>query len=212
MFVRFTMNGTIKDNSRGKVNKRRIFRMLYPALIVFFTFTFCESVFGIYKYFSYQDYIGRTEIVLLTLLWLILIIQIFSSFLRVYEMSKYIYPTLTFISDCVEVLLIIALAITIDNNIAKYNDIMFRLEYILIYEILIAIICNQWIWFISLRRLDKNAFIRLAVLLCVIIVLLIWELILPCVWNHVVFIAMFSVVTVLSIIDDKEVNPETISQ
>lgn len=212
MFVRFTMNGTIKDNSRGAVNKRRIFRMLYPALIVFFIFTFCESVFGIYKYFSYQDYIGRTEIVLLTLLWLILIIQIFSSFLRVYEMSKYIYPTLTFISDCIEVLLIIALTITIDNNIAKYNDIMFRLEYILIYEILIAIICNQWIWFISLRRLDKNAFIRLAVLLCVIIVLLIWELILPCVWNHVVFIAMFSVVTVLSIIDDKEVNPETISQ
>lgn len=206
------MNGTIKDNSRGAVNKRRIFRMLYPALIVFFIFTFCESVFGIYKYFSYQDYIGRTEIVLLTLLWLILIIQIFSSFLRVYEMSKYIYPTLTFISDCIEVLLIIALTITIDNNIAKYNDIMFRLEYILIYEILIAIICNQWIWFISLRRLDKNAFIRLAVLLCVIIVLLIWELILPCVWNHVVFIAMFSVVTVLSIIDDKEVNPETISQ
>lgn len=100
--------------------------MLYPALIVFSTFTFCESVFGIYKYFSYQDYIGRTEVVLLTLLWLILIIQIFSSFLRVYEMSKYIYPTLTFISDCVEVLLIIALTITIDNNIAKYNDIMFR--------------------------------------------------------------------------------------
>lgn len=205
------MNGTIKDNSRGTVNKRRIFRMLYPALILFFIFTFCESVFGIYKYFSYQDYIGRTEIVLLTLLWLILIIQIFSSFLRVYEMSKYIYPTLTFISDCIEILLIIALTITIDNNIAKNNDIMFRLEYILIYEILIAIICNQWIWFISLRRLDKNAFIRLAVLLCVIIALLIWELILPCVWNHIVFIAMFSFVTILSIIDDKEVNPETIS-
>ena len=194
------------------VNKRRIFRMLYPALIVFFIFTFCESVFGIYKYFSYQDYIGRTEIVLLTLLWLILIIQIFSSFLRVYEMSKYIYPTLTFISDCIEILLIIALTITIDNNIAKYNDIIFRLEYVLIYEILIAIICNQWIWFISLRRLDKNAFIRLAILLCVVVTLLIWEFILPCVWNHVVFIAMFSIVTVLSIIDDKEVNPETISQ
>lgn len=206
------MNGTIKDNSRGMVNKRRIFRMLYPALIVFFIFTFCESVFGIYKYFSYQDYIGRTEIVLLTLLWLILIIQIFSSFLRVYEMSKYIYPTLTFISDCIEILLIIALTITIDNNIAKYNDIIFRLEYVLIYEILIAIICNQWIWFISLRRLDKNAFIRLAILLCVVVTLLIWEFILPCVWNHVVFIAMFSIVTVLSIIDDKEVNPETISQ
>ena len=206
------MNGTIKDNSRGTVNKRRIFRMLYPALIVFFIFTFCESVFGIYKYFSYQDYIGRTEIVLLTLLWLILIIQIFSSFLRVYEMSKYIYPTLTFISDCIEILLIIALTITIDNNIAKYNDIIFRLEYVLIYEILIAIICNQWIWFISLRRLDKNAFIRLAILLCVVVTLLIWEFILPCVWNHVVFIAMFSIVTVLSIIDDKEVNPETISQ
>lgn len=206
------MNGTIKDNARGTVNKRRIFRMLYPALIVFFIFTFCESVFGIYKYFSYQDYIGRTEIVLLTLLWLILIIQIFSSFLRVYEMSKYIYPTLTFISDCIEILLIIALTITIDNNIAKYNDIIFRLEYVLIYEILIAIICNQWIWFISLRRLDKNAFIRLAILLCVVVALLIWEFILPCVWNHVVFIAMFSIVTVLSIIDDKEVNPETISQ
>lgn len=206
------MNGTIKDNARGTVNKRRIFRMLYPALIVFFIFTFCESVFGIYKYFSYQDYIGRTEIVLLTLLWLILIIQIFSSFLRVYEMSKYIYPTLTFISDCIEILLIIALAITIDNNIAKNNGVTFSLEYILIYKILIAIICNQWLWFISLRRLDKNAFIRLAILLCVVVALLIWEFILPCVWNHVVFIAMFSVVTVLSIIDDKEVNPETINQ
>lgn len=206
------MNGTIKDNSRGTVNKRRIFRMLYPALIIFFIFTFCETVLGIYENFSCQDCIGRTEIVLLTLLWLILIIQIFSSFLRVYEMSKYIYPTLTFISDCVEILLIIALTITIDNNIAKKDVVSFRIEYTLIYEILIVIISNQWLWFITLRRVDKNAFIRLTILLCVIIALLVWEFIFPCIWNHVIFIAMFSVVTIFSIIDNKEVRPESISQ
>lgn len=204
------MNGTIKDNSRSTVNKRRIFRLLYPALIIFFVFSFCESVFGIFKYFKVQDGFGKIESICLLFFWLILIIQIFSSFLRVYEMSKYMYPTMAFISDCVEILLIIAMVVTVESIIETTSDCL-HLNYVQIYGIMIALVINQGIWFLSLNRFDRNAFIRILILLSFTMGLLVWEIYSTCVWNHVIFITIFIIITILSVNDDKEVKPESIN-
>ena len=203
------MNGVIKDNTRSTVNKRRIFRLLYPALIIFFIFSFCESIFGVFKYFELQDFFGKIESICLLLFWLILIIQIFSSFLRVYEMSKYMYPTITFVSDCIEILLIIAMVVTIESLLDS-NPSEVRLNYIQIYGIIVALVINQGVWFLSLKKIDRNAFIRIIALLTFTLGLLVWEIYSQCIWNHIIFIIVFIFITVLSVIDNKEVRSDSI--
>lgn len=203
------MNGVIKDNTRSTVNKRRIFRLLYPALIIFFIFSFCESIFGVFKYFELQDFFGKIESICLLLFWIILIIHIFSSFLRVYEMSKYMYPTITFVSDCMEILLIIAMVVTIESLLDS-NPTKVQLNYIQIYGIIVALVINQGVWFLSLKKIDRNAFIRIITLLTFTLGLLVWEIYSQCIWNHIIFIIVFIFITVLSVIDNKEVRSDSI--
>ncbi|MBQ8423920.1 MAG: hypothetical protein IJY36_06650 [Coprobacter sp.] len=200
-----------KNKTSDIKNKKRINQLLYPSLIVFFIFTFCESVLGVFRYFENQDLLGCIESVLIVLLWLILTIHIFSSFLRIQKVCVRIYPTSTFISECLEIVLVIGLVIMVESMIERNCDI-FRLDYIPIYGMICVLIINQAFWFISLRMADRKAFFRIGTLLTAVIGLMIWEICVPSIWNHILFIVLFIMITIHSVIDEKDTLPrKTIS-
>lgn len=61
------------------------------------------------------------------------------------------YPTITFVSDCIEILLIIAMVVTIESLLDS-NPCEVRLNYIQIYGIIVALVINQGVWFLSLKK------------------------------------------------------------
>ena len=67
-------------------------------------------------------------------------------------MSKYMYPTITFVSDCIEILLIIAMVVTIESLLDS-NPTKVQLNYIQIYGIIVALVINQGVWFLSLKKM-----------------------------------------------------------
>lgn len=194
------MDYNVKDNSREVVNRRRIFRLLYPSLIVFYTFTFSETILNLFNIVC-NDVYYYLEAIILFSIWISIAIHIFSSYIRIYEISKYKYPALTFISDCIEILLIISLSLCIKNMID--NHILGNYNYTAIYILIEMLSFNQIIWFISLKLRDIKAVCRITAMSVFTLGLIIWEYFDASLLNHSLFVLIFTLMSILTICDKK---------
>lgn len=154
----------------GAKNRQKVFRLLYHGLIGFYIFTFIATLVDLDGENATFPFIHMsTDIVVLFLIWIILAIHLFSSYLRVDNVSQESYPIVTFISDSIEVALMIVLTISISNSISRGGN------YLFIYKVVELIVLNQLFWFISVNLWDKRSFIRILIVLLSLFGLSLWE-------------------------------------
>ncbi len=195
------MSKAIRNHNNRKERRRRIFNILYPSLIVFYIFTFSETIISLFNR-QCNDLDYYIEAILLFSVWMILAIHIFSAYTRIYEIyeiSQHIYPPLAFFLDCLEVLLVIILLVCIKNSIISQE--CWPYNYTRIYVFMFFLLLNQIVWFVSLKLHDINAMIRIAIMMVTILALLIWESKSVSILNHAIFISIFVLMAILSLFD-----------
>lgn len=197
------MNNRISLHRIRRERRRRIFNLLYPSLIVFYIFTFSETIFNLFNE-QCSDINHYIEAVLLFAVWIILAIHIFSAYTRVYEISQRVYPLLTFILDCVEILFAMVLIACVKDVIQSHESGPY--DYTNIYVVMLLLTLNQVVWFVSIKMRDTNAMIRLGAMLITIIALIIWENNSVSILNHAIFISLFALMAILTLFDKRRLN------
>lgn len=191
------------EEKRGR-NRRLIFQLLYPSTIAFYVFNIAEFCYD--KIISCN--MSNIEFILICVMWLTFAIHLISAYLRIrntVEDNK--YPIWSFISDCVEILLMVLLSFILRNMAVESLENIPNYTYM--YVVIIIILLNQTFWFLSLKKHDKNAYYRIGISIFVIIGLLMWEYFLLSIWNHISFVLTCTIIAILSVTDDKYTEKTT---
>ena len=170
---------------------KKIIKLYYPAMMVFFVFTFANDILkSITQSLSLEN-------ILFAILWAFTAIHITAAYFRIISLSIKEYSIKAFVSDCVDIACIVYLC----SYIGALCSLPGNHSYLNISAILVIVSVNQFIWFVFMRNFDVPAILRILILFIGMIVISFFEIWCHSIWNLLAVVILIAILALLRIIN-----------